>query len=368
MEVTLNASPLEDFVRDYVDVTGGVWEAIEPQVYDVLLPIAGSAEPPGVDRELLRIAFDPDAIPEHPGAQLVSYGTPLIDRLLADAIERGRCVTLYLIGLNLTPHDLAGRVRRLLTLPAGASLHVQRVRQLHFTQAMFWFQATFVSDQKEHEIVPAAVDLHYGRQVRHHEALLDHARLAESPSQFLPEARRLSLAAAYPLARERAVRSIAPLANSRSRQESEFLERQIARMSRYYADLRNELQEQVRRAADRSDDVSKYAGRREALEREEKIRIAELRQKSSLRVHVRLLNLLVIQQPKLLIQAEVSLADHAPNAIELVWDPLMETLEAVPCPQCQRPTFALEENRQGRLVCPDCVTAVATAGKPGGKR
>ncbi len=30
-------SPLEEFVRDYVDVTGGVWDEVEPQVYDLML-------------------------------------------------------------------------------------------------------------------------------------------------------------------------------------------------------------------------------------------------------------------------------------------------------------------------------------------
>ena len=64
-------SPLEEFVRDYVDVTGGVWDEIEPQVYDLLLPAEGaSAETSrSVDgREIVRVAFDPEAIPEHPAA------------------------------------------------------------------------------------------------------------------------------------------------------------------------------------------------------------------------------------------------------------------------------------------------------------
>ena len=39
---------------------------------------------------MVRLVFDPEAIPEHPGAQLASYGTPLVDRLLADAVDRGR--------------------------------------------------------------------------------------------------------------------------------------------------------------------------------------------------------------------------------------------------------------------------------------
>ena len=32
------SSPLEEFLRDYVETTGGVWDEIEPQVYDLMLP------------------------------------------------------------------------------------------------------------------------------------------------------------------------------------------------------------------------------------------------------------------------------------------------------------------------------------------
>src|SRR5438552_11614599 len=216
-------SPLEEFLRDYAEVCGGLWDEIEPQVYDLMLaPSSVDAEP-----EVVRLAFDPEALPEHPGAQLASFGTPLIDRLLADAMQRGRSAQFYLIGLNLTPHDLAGRLRRAITLPADCQLRSERVRPLHFAQAVFWFEAAFVSDQKEQEIVPVAMDLHYGRQVRHLEQLLEPARLGETPSLPLPEARRLSLAAAYPIARERVVRTLAALANTRGREQSEHVEKQI---------------------------------------------------------------------------------------------------------------------------------------------
>jgi hypothetical protein len=353
-------SPLEAFVRDYVDVTGGVWDEIEPQVYDLLLPAegAGAETARSVDgREIVRVAFDPEAIPEHPAAQLVSFGTPLMDRLFADAMQRGRFARMYIVGLNLTPHDLAGRIHRAFTMPADARLHVERVRPLYFPQAVFWLQGTFVSDQKEQEILPIALDLHYGRQVRHLDALLDHARLSETPALLLLEARHLSLASAYPLARTQALRTVTAMANARHRQQSYHTERQIARMNRYYADLLHELEEQVQRATDRGDDLGKFAGRREALDHDEKVRVAELRQKSTLHVQVRLLNVLVIQQAKLLIQAMVRTDKRDVEPLELVWDPLTEALEAAPCPQCQRPTFAFARTRLGRLACRDCVSS-----------
>lgn len=340
-------TPLEQFVRDYVEVAGGVWEEVEPQVYDVLLPADGQ-------ETQLRVAFDPEALPEHPNAQLASYGTPLVDRLLNEAVTRGRFAWLHVIGLNLSPHDLPGKVRRGLILPADCGTRLERARLLDFPQAVFWFQATFVSDQKEQEIVPVGLDLHYGRQVRHLEELLEPSRLSEVPAQQLPEARRLSLAAAYPVARERAIRTLAALANTRAREGSEHIERQIARMTLYYADLRGELEDQLERARARKDDLSRFAGRQEALEREERVRVSELRQKSALRLQVRLLQLLVLQQPKLWLLTTVTRGGKPLGTLELVWDPLTEELEAAPCPECHRPTRAWEPTRLGRLLCPAC--------------
>jgi hypothetical protein len=204
--------------------------------------------------------------------------------------------------------------------------------------------------------VPVAIDLHYGRQVRHLDLLLDHARLAEAPALPLAEAHRMSLAAALPVAREAVLPTVAALANVRGREVSAHVERQIARMARYYADLRAELNEQVRRAEGRGEDLARFAGRREALDREERFRTNELRQKGALRVQLRLLTVVLVQQPKLLVRAAVRGPKHAAN-LELVWDPLTAALEAAPCPVCSRPTFAWEWTRAGGLVCPACAVA-----------
>jgi hypothetical protein len=348
--MTATRTPLEDFVRDYVETTGGVWDEVEPQVYDLLLP---ARQEPGLwQGESLRVTFDPEALPEHPGSQLASYGTPLVERLLDDAMERGRFSRLYYLGLNLSPHDLAGRVRKALTLAPGVQFNPERVRTLHFAQALFWFQATFISDQKEQEVLVASLDLHYGRQVRHREKLLDQARLADQPAQPFPEARRLSLAAAYPLARAEVLRALAPLANARDRELRERLQRQTARMRRYYADLRRELE--TVRGKDSEQAQARRAGRLQAIDNEERLRVSELYQKNSLRVNLRLLNTLAIQQPKLLVAGKLLASKRPEASLELVWDPLVEAAEAVPCPTCKRPTFALEVARSGRVCCTAC--------------
>ena len=95
---------------DYVALR---WANIGWQVYDILLP----PEEDGLDlggREVVRVAFDPDALPEHPDAQLAGFGAPLIDQLLSSAAQRGRYARAYRNGLNLMPQGLADRIARAL--------------------------------------------------------------------------------------------------------------------------------------------------------------------------------------------------------------------------------------------------------------
>ncbi|MGO9924492.1 MAG: hypothetical protein ACLQIB_58665 [Isosphaeraceae bacterium] len=346
-------TPLEEFLRAYAEVVGGVWDEVEPQVYDLMLPAAARAR----EAEIVRLVFDPEAIPEHPGAQLASYGTPLVDSLLADAVNRGRHVVLYLVGLNLAPQGLEDRLRRAATLPAGFELKLDHCRTLHFPQAALWFEATFVSDQKEQDLLTVAIDVHHGRQVRHLERLLDRAHLADKPWTPLAEVQHPGLASAYPVARDRVVRTLSAMANTYHRELGERLHRQLERIKRYYTDLRTEVEEQAQKARNRGEEAARFAERLEALAREESLRSAELKRKSQLKVQLRLLNLLVIHQPKQLLRAAVvskgSVIDHQ----EWVWDPLIEAIEATVCPECRRPTFEFGVTRQMRLVCPACAAA-----------
>jgi hypothetical protein len=204
--------------------------------------------------------------------------------------------------------------------------------------------------------------------VRHLDALLNRAHLAEHPALPLPEARHQSVAAVYPAARDQVLRSLAALAYVRSRELTERLDQQIARMTQYYADLRGELEEQGRRARDKEEAAGRLEARRAAIDREEQLRVAELRQKSTLWVHLRLLQLLVIQQPKLLIRAMITAPDRGAGHLELVWDPLLDALEAAPCPSCGRPTYAFDLTRQGNIICPACPTRTAADHSRKGQR
>ncbi|MEX2288340.1 MAG: hypothetical protein WD648_14690 [Planctomycetaceae bacterium] len=355
-------SPLEEFLRNYVETVSGEWDEVEPQVYDLMLPAAAALDDdsPEAEPQIVCVTFDPEALADHPQAQLASLGSPLIDRFLDRAVELAQFVELHVTGLNLQPHQLPARITRSLSCDDGLRFQAHAVRTLDFPQLVFWFEITFISDQREQEIVPLGIDLHYGRQVRHLDALLDCSRLVTAPAVILPEARGITRAAAYLLAREQVVRTVTSLANVRSRELTERLDKQVARMTRYYDDMQRELDEQAARgAAHSSSDDEKYRSRREALDHQRTMRIAELRRKNSLSIQMRLLNVLLVHQPKLQISGTVSGPSEenrrpaTSENVSLVWDPLTEGLEAVPCPACNRPTFELKRGRTS-LECRNC--------------
>ena len=159
---------------------------------------------------------------------------------------------------------------------------------------------------------------------------------------------------AYGLARDRAVRTLSGMAGSRRRELDQRVKRQVQRMQRYYADMRDELTAQQQRVRDRQQDEDKFAARREALVREETLRVTELRHKSALRVDLRLVSVLVIGQPKLRMPAKLHLPKREPEPVALIWDPLTESLEAPPCPGCQQPTLIFRPDRLGHAACPQC--------------
>nr|MDQ3398921.1 hypothetical protein [Deinococcota bacterium] len=129
----MNLTPLEHFVGSYLEQVGGVWEALEPQLYLSLLPseVARRLE---LAREELLLAFDPEALEDHPEAQFIALGNPLLDRILADAQHLGQVARLFLSGFDLYPHGLERQVEETL----GIKPLKVTSRPLSFSYLWFW--------------------------------------------------------------------------------------------------------------------------------------------------------------------------------------------------------------------------------------
>jgi len=342
-------SPLEQFLREYVEVSGGLWEEREPRVYDVLWPDADQTQ---------RLTFDPEALPEHPSARLLTFGLPPLDELLAQAQARSPATLAYLDDLHLHPHGLAQRIQRELTPPEGLAWEIGQIRPRYVSHCVFWLAATFTAgDEQAQEHYTAAIDRLYGRLVRHLDPLLDSSRLAEARRWPYPDAPGIPLAQAYQIARASVVRGVAAEANSRQHDWEARQAQQIERVERYFADMRAELHERIRRAAAREEDTEDLRRRAAAIEREATLRIEELRRKAGARASVRLTHMLEVRIPRLFVEARLVAARKthaAPPPLTATWDPLVEKTDALDCPNCRRPTYALTLRAGSALGCPAC--------------
>ena len=358
--------PLEQFLLSYVDAVGGLTDQVEPQVYDVLLPESDKPQ---------RIAFDPDALADHPSAQLLTFGSTLLDDWLAQAHARGRVAVACLDDFNLHPHGLEQRVRRELNLPDALTMQVQSIRPLYVSHAVFWFEATFLSDEKEQALYPLTLDRYYGRQVRTLDALLAGERLADLRRWPYPDAPARPLDESYRVAVQAVMRTLSAEVNTRRHLLQKQVAEQSERMRRYYADLRAELGERIAKSAERGDETESLRLRLATLDREQALRLDELQRKSVLRVQLQLINLLHVKVPRLFLACRLAPVDDKPapplrgaaasvrtaafraQPLTLTWDPLTEKTDALECPNCQNPTLELRLTAAGTLGCPQCEAA-----------
>lgn len=351
----MEASPLEKFLLEYVEAVGGLWQTVEPQVYDAMVsPAVAAALGLAAPDDVFRFTLDPEAIADYPTAQLMAFGNPLLDRIFEHAQSLGQVAHVYLSGFNLSPHDLPATLRRNLQVPPEVEVRSTAPHVQHFTSALFWFQATFVSDEKVQDIFPVGIDLHYGRLTRTLEDTLRSAALADSRSFPYPDAPRLALPRAYQLAREEALRTVTVTAHSRLVELQQYLQREQQQITAYFSDLRSELAERRARAEAKGEETTPFDAQRQALDREEQAQLADWRQKMALRVQIQLLNVLLVIQPKLRMCVQLVPARGIAGEVEVVFDPALQKVEAIVCPVCARPTLALALRRSGQVVCPAC--------------
>jgi hypothetical protein len=239
-------------------------------------------------------------------------------------------------------------------------LQVSAVRPLYVTHSLFWFEVTFLGDEKEQTLHPIAVDRYYGREVRYLEPLLKGERLADIRRWPYPDANARPLDQAYLTAREGVVRTVKAEVKTRQHETQTRLAEQTARMTRYYADLRAELTERLEKAAARGEETESLRLRLTALDREEALRLEELQRKAVIRVQLRLMNLLHVKIPHLFLTTTLVLVESKPGApfrplsLTLTWDPLVEKTNPLDCPHCAHPTYELRLRRTGVVTCPNC--------------
>ncbi len=339
---------LERFVCALLEHAGGAAEEVEPGVRDALG--AGSAPWPRPG-EVGRMVFDPEALPEHPDAAPVFFGSPRADDFLEAGKALAPAARAWRADLHPAVHDLKARVRRALSAPE-TSIEVGPGRARYDALALFLFRVSYLGEEREEELFAAGVDLALGRPHRTVGDWVDSGGWSDRRPLALPDGPMIPLGRAL----ASAWKEIEPHAVSGLRaRESDARRRaavEVARLREYFDESLTELD--ARRAEAPPVEAASWDERRRATTAERDRRAAEAEARARVRLSAEPVSVLLACVPRIAagFRLRGKIAVSAP--VTVLFDAASHSVLPPDCPACGRPTL------EWRLIPPPVGAALGT--------
>jgi hypothetical protein len=244
---------------------------------------------------------------------------------------------------------------------------VARVRS---TYIRFNFKAAILTDEKQEQVVSVLMDAHTGRVVEEANKieLLATSDKPETVLSTLPDApvrwqppdgpvlkhplEQPSLEALLNRARTAVLGEMTQDLNRLQKRVGRFRQLDEARLNEYYDELERDLKYRLKSAA--PDRRAGLTDKLAAVTAERGHKLADVAERYQVQVNLTLLNLMVIQQPKLIMPVNVEnrttkVGTHA------VWDPLLHELELLVCQVCGRSGRRIYLCHNGHLAHEACL-------------
>lgn len=339
---------VEAFTVAAIEQAGGVVERGADGLHTVLWPEPGSG-----DVTVRQLAFDPELLDEVPDAELVSFASPTLERLLRDTAASGRVARAFLDTVVTATPSMAGQLRRAYRFVESV-WSPQGGRPWWVPTGLFLFRVRYLSDEREEELLEVTVNLTDGRLLRRLQDALDRHGVVADPVEAWPMMAERPAAEAYAVARREIEQRLSAPLGSRRRELEVRLTRESGRAGTYYTELIRELE--ARRAELSTDNPEQAAlgSKRLAIERERDGRLGELGAKYRLSAELSLLSVLRLYLPRVVFAG--ALADKRREApLALTWDPVERTGEPARCGRCDSLTYEVGLHRGGSIACPRCL-------------
>lgn len=348
---------IEAFTLAAVERLGGAAEQEAIGLYTVLWP-------GGADLTARRLTLDPETLEEAPGAELVTFGSPVLEELIGLATASGRVAC----GFLTVPATASQEVRQRLVRSfrwIDVSWAPETARPWWLASAVFLFRARYRSDACEEELHEIAVSLGDCRILRRLVPAIERYRLTPDPPDAWPMVAELPPGVAYGAARDELQRRLLSPLGMRRRELEARLARESGRAIAYYDELVREVTEQLSPLPAATPERTRLEGRRTAIRLERASRVAELRAKYRLELEIALLSVLRLHLPRLVFRG-VAAGKRDRALLTLVWDPVEQAAEPVRCQQCRALTYEVALVRGGVIACPACVAAKSGSPNPRG--
>ena len=339
---------IEAFTLAALELAGGAVEQGADGLHTVLW-----SEPGSGDVTVRLLAFDPELLDEMPDAELVSFTSPTLERLLRDTTASGCVARAFLDTVVTASQSMADQLRRAYRFLESAWTP-QGGRPWWVPTGVFLFRVRYLSDAREEDLLEVAVNLSDGRLLRRLGDVLDRHGFVADPVEAWPMMAERPTAEAYSVARREIEQRLSSPLGSRRRELEARLTRESRRAQAYYAELIRELETRRAELPPDSPEQAALGSKRLAIEREREGRLGELGAKYWLSAEISLLSVLRLYLPRVVFAGTLA-GKRAEAPLALTWDPVERTGEPARCSRCDGLTYEVGLHRGGGIACPRCL-------------
>jgi len=339
---------LKSFIRSVLEERGGLVEERPDGSYALFLP-GEVARKIGTD-EFVELDFS--SSPENPERIHVTYGSELLDRIAGLAGTEGHFAGYSIPGLYTKKENLEKEIFRKLQfrIPrfsyAGSS-------NAFVAYLLFNFRYTVMADERRDGLLPLCLNCSSGARIEEMESLLvthqaggsmnlDHATIEKLPLDRIYEK-------ASREARLITERELADYSRSAHRR----MQRDLARVDRYYETLLAELEKRYRKRTLEPEKASEKEDRRKAIELEYLLKRKDIEKKYTIEIKLSLINACLVILPAVACQVRVTHRKES-RMVQVFWNSLIKGIEPLVCDRCMGDTTAVHTCPRLHLTCESC--------------
>lgn len=353
---------LQALVSDYFSAAGAAVAPLSYALIEVLLPdrLAGLLD---VQPHLL-LAFDTEVAQETPGSEFITYGHPLLERVLQGCLRMGRTERLYATTTRVAPPgNLKQRLAGDLRFVGGRGVQLLQVDMEEQHAAWFQFRLTLQADEKRHQTAGVLVDLHTALPLDHLVPVLDRTFWDRQSGAVLPCPVTVPLVLAY----RTAVTHLGSHAMEEALAEFErqlrpYRDRELKRVQGYYDGLAADLRRRLELAAE-AEKRTKLEQKLTATEDDRQRRTKDLLQKYRPRVAAALEAVTWYIWPRIRARLLVEKRDRQEH-VDVWYDLIANCAQPLPCTHCRQWLYRMDLTADGPR-CPDGCSQAAVAATQG---
>lgn len=342
---------LERFSLELITALGGVVDRSGYARLDAMLP-SEIAERAGLP-EFVTLAFDREAARETPGAELVTFGSSALDKLVSLGVEVGRVVRRFaLVSSVRVPANLMERIENTITFVRSRRPELRMTSIQAYESALFCFIVFYISDEKFSETVSIAVDSVTLGDDTPLLPELDAAFFSEDPGVLsgVQVAKGHSYREMLDTAAMLLGGYVKPGLTASQARVGRFCRDELVKMLRYYDRTLADLEGRLKAHADDPDRKARIEAKIESAKAERERRILDIIDKYRITVKARLDSVTLSVFPKVKALLDIQHKDRT-YSVEVFYNLATNSVEPLVCPRCKGRFTVAYPAEDGKFVC-----------------